>query len=137
VAAMAQRGYMCLLLWRAFFDMALSRGRAPAAPSPDFVRRWFAPARRKREVELRHAVLQAAEGLPLPEGGQDPAPGRPRLDCLVEMSRRLRSSCYGVRNGGCESGRGSGRGQADRSRIAFANPGPTTTRILRGWFRSL
>jgi len=117
--------------------MALSRCGAPGAPSPDPIRRWFAPARRKRDVELRHAVLQAAEDLLLPEIGPGGAPGRPRLDRLVEVSRRLRTASCGVRNCGGESGRGSGRSQADRSRVACENSVGTLARMHRDRFRFL
>jgi hypothetical protein len=90
-----------------------------------------------RDVKLRHAMLHAVEGLLLPEIGQETAPGRPKLDCLVELSRRLRSSRYDARNRGGGSSRGSNRGQADGPRVAFANPGRIAAWIRRNWFRSL
>ena len=128
-SAVAETGYrrsVCLFPGHAPAGMALSRSRAPAAFSPDPIRRCFAPARRKREVELRHAVLQAVEGLLLPEIGQERAPGRSRLDRLVPVSRRLRTTPCGVRNRGGESGSGAGRGQADHPRFACQNSGRST-----------
>jgi len=66
VAAAKQRRSTCLVPDHAFADLALSRRSAPDVPSPDPMRFWSAPARRKRDFELRHAVRQAAKGLLLP-----------------------------------------------------------------------
>lgn len=137
VAATGCRRFVRLLDGHAPADMALSRSRAPAAFSPDPVRRCFAPPCQKREFELRHAVLQAVEGLLLQEIGQERAPGRSRMDRHVAVSRRLRTTPCGVRNSGGESGSGSGRGQTDHPRVACENPGRITTQMAWDWSRSL
>ncbi len=129
-ASIGRRLSACLFPLRAFVGTALNRCIAPGAPSPGPLRFWFAPARQKRDVELRHAVLQAVEDLLLPETGREGPPGRPKVDRLVEVSRRLRPTPCGVRNCSSESDCGSGRSRADHFRVACENPGRITTRTL-------
>jgi hypothetical protein len=107
----------------------LRRDRTPAVPSAASIRFGFAPARRKRDAGLRHGVLQAIEGLLLPETEQERAPERSRLERNVAMSGRLWTAPRGVWDPDGESGRGSGRRQADRPRIASENRDRISTRI--------
>jgi hypothetical protein len=120
LAATRERPSMGLFPGHAPAEMALSRLGARTPPSLAPVRFRFSPARRKPGAKLRYAVLQTVQGLLLRKIGQARPPRWPKLDRLVEVPRRLRTTACGAWNRGSESGCGSDRGQPGPSGVVRA-----------------
>ena len=133
----AERPPVVLLPDHAPAGLALSRSSASTPYFPNPVRFRFGRARRTREASLRHRVLQRLQSQLLPKIRQERAPGRPRLDRLIDVPLWLRTASRGVRNAFRESCRIPDRRHPSRPSVASADPGRHTARILRCWFRSL
>ena len=133
----AERPPVVLLPDHAPAGLALSRSSASTPYFPNPVRFRFGRARRTRETGLRHGVLQRLPSQLQPKIRQERAPGRPRLDHLLDVPMWLRTASRGVWHAFGESSRTSDRGHPGRPGVASANLGGLTARILRRWSRSL